>query len=52
MTVNFNEIEEQYPTWAWAVAAILCFILPPVGIFLVVFMFTRGQMRAEEENNE
>lgn len=37
VTGDYYIDREAYPGWAWASAAILCIVLPPVGVFFAAF---------------
>jgi len=39
---------DRWPSWYWYLGAALCVLLPPAGVFLVVYLFVSNVTTGEE----
>lgn len=46
---EYYYVRGKFPRWMWAVATILCFAVPPAGVFLAVYFYAASIHHAGDE---
>lgn len=48
VTGDYWYVRGKFAKWMWAVAALLCFTVPPAGVFLAVYFYSASIHHADD----